>query len=355
MIYIDASRANRVGKTGVEWYCSRFIEALGHVLPATIPVTLLLDSPILLDFPLVPSHWHIKVVKWPFPFWSLLGLSVFFVQKGFAKSDILWSPGSVPPLYSPRSIATVHDLGFLDVPQYYSLKERLLQTFGWWMTRLRAIRIITPSQFTADRVHAHTQIPTIVIHNAPAITVKTVSKPSHANYFLYLGRIEHKKNILGLIEGFTQYRASGGTQSLVLIGGNGFGVGECLESIKASPARDVIIVLGSQPESVVASYLSHATALVLYSWYEGFGMPLIESLCARVPVIASDIPVFHEILLDCGYFASPQVPHELAQLLIKVSAQTFSKQEKDVLYQQGMHYSWTRAATQLSEILQKMV
>lgn len=352
MWYIDASSLCVQQPTGVHRYVRSVIESLTRVA-AHRDITLLLREGQLLPFA-IPSSWRVVYIAWPFPFWSVLGVSWYFLRHKFSSADILFVGASMPSLYGPRVVTTVHDLGFIDEPHLYSLKERMVQLLGWELVKVRARAIITPSEFTKRRVQE--LAPShfcVAISNG--MTPQEVTIPrTPQSYFLYVGRLEYKKNIENLIRGFEIYVRNGGTHTLVLAGGRGFGGDELVERISRSHCADRIVVKGYVDEKEKELLMLDARAVVLFSWYEGFGLPIVEALSRGCSVIASDIPVHREVGGEVTTYCYPHDVQGLAREFSRLQMENDTETAQNQRVAHALTYSWDTHATQLSAYLQTL-
>jgi glycosyltransferase involved in cell wall biosynthesis len=117
------------------------------------------------------------------------------------------------------------------------------------------------------------------------------------NYLLFFGTLEPRKNLIGLMHAYEKLPPNLRNQySLVIGGGKGWKDGEILESLdrlKQSGAN--IIQTGYVSDEERAALYMQATLYVMPSYYEGFGMQLLEGMTYRVPMVVSDIPVLREV------------------------------------------------------------
>ena len=134
------------------------------------------------------------------------------------------------------------------------------------------------------------------------------SAPLDRPYFIMLGTIEGRKNHLLILNIWRDLVASMGERApmLVVIGKRGW---ECEQAVdlleRCQQLKGHVLELPHCPDEDVARYFRHARALLFPSFTEGYGMPLIEALASGLPVIASDIGVFHELAGDIPEYFSP--------------------------------------------------
>ena len=133
-------------------------------------------------------------------------------------------------------------------------------------------------------------------------------RPLERPYFVVLGTIEPRKNHLLLLHVWRQLVAEMGEAAprLVVIGQRGWECEQVVDLLdRCTALREHVIELPRCDDQELATWLAHAQALLFPSFIEGFGMPLVEALTLRVPVIASDLPVFREIAGDIPHYLDP--------------------------------------------------
>ena len=120
-------------------------------------------------------------------------------------------------------------------------------------------------------------------------------------YFVILGTIEPRKNHAMLLQLWRQLVEEFGNAAprLVIIGRRGWECEQVIDLLDRCPKlRGFVIEEPRCGDQALATWLHHAHALLFPSFVEGFGLPLVEALAQRVPVIASRLPVFQEIAGD---------------------------------------------------------
>ncbi len=338
---IDASSANKEKKTGVEWYAFYLIEAMKqHTLAKEERVILFSPTPLQGELANLPAQWESRVLSWRLPRGWMQGRVSWEMWR--RPVNVLFIPSQGLPLISPRdmqkqqaTVTTIHDLGFLRRPDVYpsSLCRRLRSVTR--RAALRASHILTPSIFTKQEVMD-------VYHVASEKITVTPLAPNHAlytprseeekktivqtyrlspHYFLFIGRLEAKKNILTLLRAFEQYkerRGQGDPFELVLAGFPGYKYQEIDAFYKASPFKSSIRFLGYVPEEEIPILISQATASITPSWYEGFGIPNLEAAACGAPIIVSDIPAHREVMGEAGLFVPPADIEAWAKALTKI-------------------------------------
>jgi len=347
MIYIDASRyGNTDRRTGVENYSFHLINELARLFPNEI--TLL--SPRLIPLPLAQ-----KVI--PFPrLWTQIRLS-WEVWRD-KQIDNLFVPSHVMPLRHPKhTVITIHDVAFHRFPEAYSKKSKAYLEWGARFAVKNAAHIIVPSETTRhDLIEFYkadpkkvSVIPLGFSSGAPSTktpVAELVGKP----YFLYVGRIETKKNTDTLIKAFTLFTAKNQEVDLVLAGFVGHGGQKILDAIP-NDLKKRIHITGYLPEDLKAWLMQGALAFIFPSRYEGFGLPLLEAMKHGLPIIASRIPSSYEIAKENALFFDTENAQELNQRMLSVLDSDLRKKIIQNHAETLRQYSWENCAKKTMEVL----
>jgi glycosyltransferase involved in cell wall biosynthesis len=357
---IDASRANAAVRTGVERYSHRVIQQLKRLVPSGQRVILYSDAPLRGDLAELPPGWESRVLSWPFRyFWSELRLGCEMLVR---PPDVLFQPARALPFVLPRrSVVTLHDVGFMVWPRFYSLLNRCYQNLT---TRLylRRARVISVSRFTADEVGRFfgpvrfgiTVVPlgveasrySAAAEDAEGRTRVLGGHGLRPGYLLYVGRLEDKKNIHGLLAAYEILFAilKDRAPELVLAGLRGQGADEALFRISAE-ARSRVRLLGHVNDDDLPYLYAGALALFFPSFYEGFGLPILESFAARTPVVCSRTASLPEVAGDAAEYFDPNDSRQMAEALLRVFEDKGLRRE---LVGRGLrrlaNFSWERTA-----------
>ncbi|MDD5164697.1 MAG: glycosyltransferase family 1 protein, partial [Patescibacteria group bacterium] len=295
IIGIDASRANRPQKTGVEWYSYHLIQELKKIpLSQGDKFILYASEELKGDLGIMPAGWKTKILSWPLKyFWTQKRLSWEMLIN---PPDILFVPAHCLPIFCrAKKIMTIHDLGFKRFPKAYTFGQRIYYSLVHSFAAKYADKIITPSEFTkTEIINLYKTDPNKIIviplgysenynliedkNKIEEILIKyQIKKP----YLFFVGRLEKKKNIKGLINAYQQLQILNSKfqiLNLVLAGSPGFGYQEAKSQIKSlgEKIRQINYV---EPKDLVYLYAG-AEAFVFPSFYEGFGIPLLEAMAS---------------------------------------------------------------------------
>jgi glycosyltransferase involved in cell wall biosynthesis len=205
---------------------------------------------------------------------------------------------------SLRPIHLVHDLIPITHPQYCREgeserhRQRMLTVLG------TAIGVVVNSAHTLDSLAAFAaaedrEMPQakVVWPGTPQLTMPR-SGSKTAPSFVVLGTIEGRKNHSFLLSLWRSLIASNGlaaTPRLFIVGRRGWQADDVFAQLDSGEFGDRVVELGPLDDDRLADVLAGSRALLFPSSAEGYGIPLVEALAAKVPVIASDLPVFREI------------------------------------------------------------
>jgi len=286
------------------------------------------------------------------------------------KIDIFWgTQGIIPPNLSKsiKSLVTVHDLTFYLYPSTMALDNYFVNRFLFRKSIINADRVITISHSTAEdlkNIFKNEDIgrKTSVIYNGVdsdkfKLLDKKVTKEYIKNKFdisesfiLFVGTIEPRKNISSLLKAFKILKTKYGiSHQLVLAGAMGWRTHQIFKDFKklSFKEREVKFLGYVEEEDLIKLYCG-ADLLVIPSFYEGFGIPAIEAVACGVPVVASDIAVFREVLGEAAVFAEPTEYAHIAECVYSVLTNLELRQRliKDGITRSRL-FSWGESAEKL--------
>lgn len=386
IIGIDASRANVREKTGTEWHSWHLIR---HMMPMLREhqVRLYVREPLEPGLRDLGPNVEECVLGWP-PglLWSHLRLSWELL---WHRPDALFVPADTIPLFHPRRTVTIiHDVAFERFPELY--RGRSVQRRIGWMRPFvhAAVRLFTGGRYSASErdyhrwsarhaVRASTTLVTVseyskkeivetlqanpasIVVAPPGVTSPSVYAAITAEsitntlrntqvrqpFFLYVGRLEKKKNIDILLQSFTLYcHQHSHHAQLVLAGSPGYGWEEAYASVPAD-IRSQIKILSWQPTTTIHQLEKSALAMVFVSRYEGFGIPPLESLSAGVPVIASTLGSLPEVLGTAALYVDADSPTDIARAMEVIEYDQRQRQEICAAgLTQVAKFTWDRSA-----------
>jgi glycosyltransferase involved in cell wall biosynthesis len=249
------------------------------------------------------------------------------------KADLLHNMGApASMLWNGKLILTIHDIASVRFPKLFPKRWSLFQKYAYIYLKKKNPMVVTVSEFSKREIaeHYHYSAERIrVVHPIPGLQPRSVSSEEifavrikyklPEKYFLYLGVIEPRKNLIRLVQAFEEYCASTQTEtSLVIAGKIGWHARELQEAIAQSPVKQRIVLPGYIDDTDLAAMLASAHAFVYPSLYEGFGYPPLEALMVNTPVLTSNCASLPEAVGDAGLPVDPLDVHALAEGLHRI-------------------------------------
>lgn len=365
---LDVSRLsiNDQTRTGVEWYTYYLLKNLIDI-DSHNQYFLYSSQDKPADISALPNNFHWQKLWWPTrKGWSKLGLSWELL---IHKPEVLLVPAYVlPPIKNCPQAIMWHDFAYEQWPQSYTKKQLDILQSGWQQVIKQVDLIFVPSR--AVKQYAIDYYPAIA--NKLAVTLMgvdqkifnqrsaeqinnvkqklNITKP----YVFFIGRFELKKNIKNLIDSFVIFNKKNQSRyQLVLAGSPGFGY-ETVKNTMNQYSSEIIIV--NQPtRAEIATLYSGAECLFFPSLAEGFGLPVLEALACQCPVIASDLPVIHEVGNKAIYYVDPQSLESLVNGLDKVvNNPNYRSTLANLALTQVNLFSWSKTAQLTLEKLEQL-
>lgn len=280
----------------------------------------------------------------------------------FLKIDLLHSPHYSTPLFGSwfKRVITFHDMTFFLFPQKHQRVKSVY--FQWAMKKsiLLANAIISVSDSTTKDVLSvfktnNTKI--FTIHEAAANDfkhninlrldiLKNMALELPDNYILFVGTIEPRKNILGLIRAYLLFEPILKEKyKLVIVGKKGWYYEEVFSIVREKGINDRVLFAGYVPEEYLPLIYNRASLFVYPSFYEGFGLPVLEALTCGVPVITSNISSMPEIAGNAAILVNPNDIGAINRAMAKIlNSPEISKRMKNDAVIQASKFSWEKSA-----------
>lgn len=379
VIGIAMYTANTKERTGVAWYVFHLIKQMASICPSGVILRLYVDRPLVDDFFPLPDCVEVKILKHPLRYaWTHTRLSYELWRHPV---DVLFVPSHVLPMYYLRKlkipmVMTIHDVAAIHIPDVYSWVQRKYSIWSTFYAMLVARAVIVPSKTTAQDVRDSTSIdPKCLgtpIHVVPLAvdveqhqsvsseTVQLVQKEFGiiAPYFLFIGRLENKKNVQGILEAYTRFRQMSTKHvQLVLVGKKGVGYDDIFSVLESHQYKTDIVFRDTWvSQDVVNALYSGAITCVYPSLYEGFGLNVLEALCYGIPVIVSNSGSLSELGEDCVLRVDANDNQAIADAMLRVCVDDkFCEyvRERGPKYVRG--FTWENTAKKTLQILMDVV
>ncbi|MGE5087345.1 MAG: glycosyltransferase family 4 protein [Bacillota bacterium] len=347
-VYFDISSLDPKKVTGVGVYMLQLIENLKnnpaiHLVPV-LKLSRYKKKKLLEDF----LQQEVTLL-WP---WT-----------GAFKKNALYHGPDFKVLMGPRMprLVTIHDMVVFaqkfNAPQFYKRGIKDLTK----VLKSNIEGIIVNSRFTESEVLKHFP----ELKNKTHVTLLGCDRqypapehltPSLGEYILFLGTLEKRKNVLGAIKAFEILCSEGFGGNLVLAGAWGTGSEEIKSALENSPAKKQIKHLSYVPNNQVEGLFKNAKAFVFPSWYEGFGIPVLEAMSLGCPVVTSTGGVLEEITGGAALHADPSKPESIAKAL-NTLLQSDSLRDDLIKkgHQQAAQFTWKRCAEETLQVYKNIL
>jgi glycosyltransferase involved in cell wall biosynthesis len=291
------------------------------------------------------------------------------------RPDVFWGTQFLLPRWLSRDIPAVvtiedcvHRLGFAYAP---SVLHNLLHRHYIPAAINRAARILTISKFVADEIaHCYGVSPKRIevtpLGVNPIFQEEQIDRDKMKEvlrrhgivppFILGVGTLEPRKNLKLLLEAYARLpHMLRESYCLVLVGKSGWKGAEIKRQISVHPCASRIRLVGYLPRTDLPFFYAAASMFVFPSFYEGFGLPVLEAMAAGCPVISSNSSSLKELVGDSGLTLSPhRSAQEWAELMEHLATTSSLASE---LRMKGLArasvFSWSACATRTHEVLQE--
>lgn len=374
IIAIDGYEANAGSRVGIGRYAYEILLHLYRLLSSSkikdIEIRVYLPNKPRADMPAETSWWKYST-RGPSSLWTFIGLPLALWGDS-PKADVIFSPTHYVPRFTaiPRVMA-VMDLSYLYFPKLFRSRD-LFQLTRWTRFGIaHAEAICTISKFSKDDIikrygiaanRVHVTYPGFSMDKSPVSErgqEKIFTKYGIARHFiLSVGTVQPRKNYVRLIEAFarflTQNKQKFGEIQLVIIGKKGWLYERIFEAPKKFGIEGRVAFLDFVPDSDLPAFYRQALCFALPSLYEGFGLPVLEAMAYKCPVVVSNISSLPEIAGKAGIYVDPKDVKSITDGLLTAVRQRNLIQGKTRI-QTGMarvkEFSWEKAARQTLDIL----
>jgi len=380
LIAIDGNEANIENKVGSNQFAFQILHQLweirnkaGRTKFKDLNFAVYLKNKPLKDMPRQKKWWRYHVLK-PGFLWTQWRLPLeLLLHKN--KIDVFFSPGHYGPRFCPCPLViSIMDLAFLRFSEHFKNKD--IFTLKKW-TRYsvqQAEHIVTISKFSKKEIIYFYKV------DENKISVIYPSIPGRNNdfdrssedkilnnyqlqskkYFLYLGTLQPRKNIIRLIKAFQMFitHYSSAVNKLVIAGKKGWMYEDIFKKVEELGMSDKIIFTGYITDKEKKVFLKKAFSYILPSLYEGFGIPVLEAMEMGCPVIVSKNSSLPEVVGKAGVFIkNPKSVSSISKAMEKMVKLTIEQRKKMIKkgYRQVKKFSWEKSAQKILKILVKKV
>lgn len=272
------------------------------------------------------------------------------------------------PLFCPVPVVvSVHDVSFLEHPEYFPVTRSFQLRWTVRRTIERASRILTGSEFSRDAIaRAYHLDPRriSVVPNAASAGFRPVNREASARvvleqfrinrpFVLSVGDLQPRKNQIGLIDAFARLLRSHPhlPHNLVLAGKDTWFSGRVTEAANKSGVRERIQFTGFVTDDGLLHLYNACDCFVFPSYYEGFGLPVLEAMACGRAVACSNTSALPEVADGAGLLFDPHSADEIARAMrdLLIDPELRARMER-LGMQRSTRFSWQKSAQQTLRI-----
>ena len=311
-----------------------------------------------------PKLWWVHYAAWE------LERAVF--DRGFRKEmscgghAAYFEPNNLAIRLDHPTVATLHDLSAIEHPQWHP-RERV----AIWESRIQQAvdqthHWVTPSQFTRDRAVSILNLPPDQIQVIPE-AARQLAYPGKQEirnrlemaglpdrFVFCFGTLEPRKNLLTILDAY-ELLGDAWSQSylLVIAGSVGWGPADWWRKLLGHPQAENVIYAGRITDDQAALLLAGAALVTVPSFYEGFGLQVVEAVAAGTPVACSDIPVFKEVAGTGAFFVAPEDVEAWATMIRRIIEKELDERVPQAHDPQVDQFGWQQAAEAHAELFDR--
>jgi glycosyltransferase involved in cell wall biosynthesis len=281
-------------------------------------------APNVIPLVVSPAARHALAFKYWYDVKAPLALSSYQVDVWVQPYGFCSLSSKIP------QVLMVHDLAFVHYPKFLAWHHRW---YYQWFTRkflAKAKNIVTVSEHSKTDIIEQYQVAAgkiEVIYGAAKTSFRPLPwqekqqvKDDFAQgteYFLFTGGIHPRKNLINLLKAFSLFKKWQHSNMKLLVAGRlAWDYDAMLEKLKTYKYRQDVVLLGYLPDEALAKVTAAAYAMVYPSYFEGFGLPIVEAMQSEVPVITGNSGSMPEIGGDAALYADPADPDRIAKHML---------------------------------------
>lgn len=287
------------------------------------------------------------------------------------RPDVCHFTNSVAPILIDRPyVLSLYDVSLFLHPHTQPLKSRLLIRTLIPSSVRRAAAVLTLTESSrrdivrvlgADEAKVH------VVGGAAGSRYQPIAHPDALGrvreryrlpdaFILYVGTVEPRKNLVRLLRAFREARAQGRAEHLVIAGQLGWKYRALLEQRDRDGLRGVVHLLGYVPDDDLPALYALARLFAFPSHYEGFGLPIVESMACGTPVLTADRPATAEVAGGAAVLVDPMDEAAMTIALVRVLESDALRAE---LRRKGLvraaEFSWPRVAAETAAVYARVL
>ena len=276
------------------------------------------------------------------------------------KPDLFYSPDGYLSLKIKDipSVTVIHDLNYHHNPK--NVPYAVSKYYQYFMPKFARLakRIITVSEYSKQDIATTYNISPEridVAYNGANEIYEVISNEDKAkikheltqdcDYFIYIGVLVPRKNVANMLNAYSAYKKTTGHKTkMVIVGEKMFLTKDIEKAYKESGYKDDIIFTGRLAPEKLKYLMGAAKCLLLVSYFEGFGIPIVEAMYAEIPVITSNVTAMPEIAGDAAILVNPFSIDSIKEAMIKVEDDAFRAMLIEKGKKRRQLFTWDKSA-----------
>ena len=329
------------------------------------------DRPYDESFVFAPNVVPVKVfppARHPYLWYLYFEWGVTRLLKQLQPDLFLSTDGWLSLRTNVPTVDVIHDLNFEHYPEFIKPVVRRYYKRFFHRFAQKAARIATVSEYTGqdiNKLYGVSLDKIDVVYNGSSSLYLPIGEDakksvkaeysSGCDYFLFVGLIHQRKNLANEFRAFDRYKQSDTrNMKFVVVGDKKWWHGEIEDAYLAMEHKEDVIFLGRQPQEALSRLMAAATALVYASFFEGFGIPILEAFNAETAVITSNVTSMPDVAGDAALLVNPHSVDDICAAMTRLAEDEALRQELIAKgREQRQRFSWDRTAAALWQTVEK--
>ena len=307
-----------------------------------------------------PILWHLRFNEL-FPFLLLK-----------YKADLFLSTDGWMPLYtSIKTVDVIHDINFEYYPKDIPFWYRNYYKYYFPRFARKATRLATVSEYSKADISKRYNIPAEkidVVYNGCNEKFRAIDSlqknktrlefSNNCDYFVFVGSLHPRKNLINLFKAFDIFKntISDSKIKLLIVGEKRWWTEEINNTFENLNHKKDIIFTGRVNEEQLNRIIGSSLAMTYVSYFEGFGIPILEAFYCETPLITSSVTSMPEIAGGAALIIDPFLPESISNAMIQVASNESLRQTLiDKGRIQRQKFSWQKSADLLWKCIEKAI
>jgi len=267
-------------------------------------------------------------------------------------------------------IGVIHDINFLHYPKTLPLFTRWYYNYYFPKFAIKASRLATVSEFSKQDICLNYGISPNKIDVAyngandlfNPLSLKDIEETrilltNGSPYFVFVGAFNPRKNLSRLLLAFEQFKKKTSSKTmLVVVGEKMFGTSQMIKILNGMEFKEDVIFTGRLQVDSLNKVIGSALAMTYVSYYEGFGIPLLEAMKCDIPIVASNCTSIPEVAGDAAIYVDPFSIESITEGMIRISSDELLRNNLiENARKQRLKFSWDNTALALYNCMIKTV